>query len=430
MNGAPRQRKLFYGWPLLGVGFLIYGLGIGPGYYSWGFLAPEVMGELGLSREQVGSIFGTFTLTFALTGPLAALAIRHLGIRATTTLGALIAALGFALVSRADSIVELYLCYSLLGGIGIGLSTGFPTTTLAVNWFRRYRATAMAVILLGAAVVGGLVNPIDAWILGLWDWRAAWLVVGAISVSVAALALLFIRNRPEDVDQLPDGAAVLEDEEPGDNAVGSSMAPRWTAIQAIRTPQFAIATLAGMANVVPWRVITAHGRLHFEDLGFAATATAAILGVRVGVSAFGRVSGSLGDILSATRVMAVALVINGAGLAMLVVADTAGVAYLSVVLMGVGYGAGYISEPVVFANFFGRHAFVGTSGLRVVLIGIAGYFAPTLAGAAADRTGTYGVAITVLAIGCVAGAAAIFLCTTPARSAQTQARNAASTAAG
>ena len=77
------SRKRFYGWPLVGVGFLFYGLGIAPAYYSWGFFAPEVIAELGISRQQVGEVFGTFTLTFALTSMLSAAAIHRWGLRAT-----------------------------------------------------------------------------------------------------------------------------------------------------------------------------------------------------------------------------------------------------------------------------------------------------------------------------------------------------------
>jgi hypothetical protein len=51
------------------VGFLIYGLGLAPAYYSWGFLAPELIDDLGLTREQIGNTFGVFTLTFAVTRP-------------------------------------------------------------------------------------------------------------------------------------------------------------------------------------------------------------------------------------------------------------------------------------------------------------------------------------------------------------------------
>ena len=413
-----RTKRTFYGWTLVAVGFLVYGFGVAPGYYSWGFLAPELIAELDLTRQQIGSIFGAFTLTFALAGPLAALAIRRFGLRATVTFGALLAALGFALVSRADSVVELYLSYSLIGGIGIGLSTAFAAQTLAVYWFRRYRARAIAFMMLGAAVVGGLVTPVDAVILRHWDWRFTWVLIAGISVLVALISATFIRNRPEDLGQHPDGREPEEAhgaEQAVDSGSKPPFTPQWTAIEAIRTRHFVILTLASMANTVPWRVLSAHGRLHFEDLGFTTTVAAAILGVRVGVSAVGRISGSLGDVFPPTKVMAVSLFINGVGLGGLLIADTHLVAYTCVAFLGVGYGAAYISEPVMFAHFFGRNAFVGTSGVRLVVTGIAGFVAPTLAGAAADRTGTYAHTIVVLALACLIASATIFFCRRPAR---------------
>jgi MFS family permease len=367
----------------------------------------------------VGSVFGTFTLTFAMVGPLTALAIRRLGVRITTVIGSLFAALGFGLVSRADSLLGLYLSYSLIGGIGIGLGTGFPTQTLAVNWFRRYRARAIAIVMLGAAVFGAFVNPLDAWALERWgSWRPAWLAVAAISLLVAVLAAVFIRDRPEDLGQLPDGGDAGEGSQ--GRAVAISARPTFTALQAIRTPHFAIATLAGMANVVPWRVLSAHGRLHFEDLGFTATVAAALLGVRVGISSVGRIAGSAGDYLPPNRVMALALLVNGLGLAGAIYADTTVLAYTCVVFLGVGYGIGYVGEPVVFAHFFGRAAFVGTTGLRVVIVGIAGWVAPTLAGAAADRSGTYALALAGLAVACLVAAVAIVFCGPPKRGAPSQ----------
>ena len=93
MKAAVGDSRRFYGWPLVGIGFVVYGLGIGPGYYSWGFFAPEVMADIGLTRQQVGQIFGAFTLTFAVAGPLAAWSIRRWGLRGTVAVGALVAAL-------------------------------------------------------------------------------------------------------------------------------------------------------------------------------------------------------------------------------------------------------------------------------------------------------------------------------------------------
>ena len=73
----------------------------------------------------------------------------------------------------------------------------------------------------------------------------------------------------------------------------------------------------------------------------------------------------------------------------LVIARTVPLAVASIVLLGLGYGAAYISIPVVFGYFFGRRAFAGTSGLRIAILAISGWLGPRWAGAAADASGSY-----------------------------------------
>jgi len=416
------NRDRFYGWPLVGVGFLIYGLGIAPAYYSWGFFAPEVIAELGITRQQVGEVFGTFTLVFALTSTMSAAAIQRFGIRMTVTVGALVSALGWFMVGRAESLTELYLSYSLLGGIGIGLSTLLPAQTLPVFWFKKYRARATAIILLGAAVVGALVTPIDAMILQHSDWRAAWIYISATSILVAITAVVFIRNRPEDIGQRYDGQRSTESESGASGAVETASdtpivtnEKQFTVMQAIATPQFLIATFADVANTVPWRVLTAHGRLHLENLGFAPTLAAAILGVRVGMSGVGRLSGAISDFVSPPRVLALALVVSSLGVGGFGFSTTPTAAYASVILIGIGYGAAFTTTPIVFANFFGREAFAATAGLRLGIVGVVGFIGPSWAGAAADKYGSYNAALIVLAVLCLAGAVMIFPCRAPKR---------------
>ena len=188
---------------------------------------------------------------------------------------------------------------------------------------------------------------------------------------------------------------------------------KWSAGQAIRSPQFAIATFAALANQLPWAIVTAHGRLHLEDIGLTTAAAAAILGVRVGVSTAGRLTGALGDFFSPARLLGAALVVVALGCGGLVIATAAPLAVASIVLLGLGYGAAYISIPVVFGYYFGRRAFAGTSGLRIAILAISGWLGPRWAGAAADASGSYVATFAVLAVVCVAGAAAILVCPRP-----------------
>ncbi len=428
---------------MVGVGFLTYGLGMAPSYYGLGIFASSLIADLELTRQQIGQMFGAFTFTYGLVSPVAAAVIRRWGIRATVTAGALCAASGFWLVSHATSATELYVGYSLVGGIGIGFSTLLPAQTIPVFWFRRYRARATAIILSGAAIVGFLWQPAAGLVLESWDWRVGWQIVAGLSLFVAVIAVLFIRNQPSDIGQRRDGLPPVEAGGPGAagpfpeagqmagapsdfgepgrpagnsaEAAGGS-APKGVVLRALRTPQFWIATFATAANTVPWRVVSAHGGLHLEDLGFTTLAASAILGFRVGASLFGRLSGSLGDFIAPTRVLALALLVNAVGLSVFVSATSAVVAYSCVIAIGVAYGLAYTSEVVVFGWFFGRAAFVGTTSVRLFLIGVIGAFGPVLAGAAADRTGSYGGTLWTLVALAVLGAASIWFCRPPDRS--------------
>lgn len=416
---------------MVAVGFVTYGLGIAPAYYGLGIFASSLIADLELTRQQIGEMFGAFTFTYGLVSPVAAAVIRRWGIRATVTAGALCAASGFWLVSEASSATELYLGYSLVGGIGIGFSTLLPAQSMPVFWFRRYRARATAIILTGAAVVGFLWQPAAGLVLESWDWRVGWRIVAGLSLLVAAIAVLFIRNKPSDIGQRRDGLPPAEADDPtpvgpgrraesrqaesSAEAAGES-APKGALMWALRTPQFWIATFATAANTVPWRVVSAHGGIHLEDLGFTTLAASAILGVRVGASLFGRLTGSLGDFMSPMRLLALALLVNAVALSVFVSANSAVVAYPCVFAIGVAYGTAYTSEVVVFGLFFGRAAFVGSTGVRLFLIGVIGAIGPVLAGAAADRTGSYAGTLWTLAALAVLGAASIWFCRPPDRS--------------
>ena len=204
-RSLPLRTRLFYGWILVGVAWIIYGFGISPGYYSWAFFTPEIIADLGLTRADTGFVFGLFTFVYSGIGPFAGMAISRWGVRAVMTAGSLTAALGFYLLSSADSLLECYLYYGLIAGVGIGLSTILPCQTLAANWFVRYRARAVAIIFIAGGVVGRFVTRFDRWMLEDYSWRDGWIVISGVSLLLAGLAAVFIRDSPQEMGLHPDG---------------------------------------------------------------------------------------------------------------------------------------------------------------------------------------------------------------------------------
>lgn len=402
--------KIFYGWILVGVAWLIYGFGISPGYYSWGQFAEPVIDELAFTRGDIGLIFGVFTFMYSGIGPVVGAVISRWGLRASMTVGSLLAAVGFLLVRQADSMWEFILYYGVIAGVGIGLSTILPSQTLATNWFNKYRARAVAIIMIAGGIVGRGVVKFDAWILDEHTWRDGWLVIAGISLLVALLAVVFIRNSPEEMGLHPDGRAQRTTEE----SLPVESQPLWTAMQALRTPQFAILCVAGVAYAVPWGVVVAHGALHLRDLGFERALAASILGTMILISIAGRLAGSLSDWVAPEKVLGSALLLEAAGVAGLLFATTPGLAYASTIAIGLGFGASYISIVLVFSKFFGRAAFAKTAGTRILITGIFGSLAPWLTGLVFDSTGSYQPAFIAIVAISLAGAVGSLMVKAPA----------------
>lgn len=401
-------KRPFSGWRIVGIGSLCYGFGISPMYYGWGLFLPEMQQDLGLNDTQSGLVFSVFSYVYHLLGPLVGIVMARLGIRFVMGFGASVGVLAFWLMSQADSFADCLFAYGVLGGIAIGYGTILPAQTLASNWFVRSRSRAIALVLGGGAVVGfGVSTYFAPGILRIADWRTAWLIISGISALVAVAAVIFIRGTPEKVGQQPDGGSTSGDAEPEERS-GPSGLGEWTAPLALRTPQFYILVGLAIAYGVPWGIITVFGRVHLQSLGFTLAIAGAILGIRVLASLFGRFSASIGDFMPPQKLLGIVMVMEGVGCALLLVAKTALLAYVAMVLIGLGFGAAYVCIPVVYSAFYGRRAFGTTVGTRFAITGAISPSTPFLAGMLSDWSGSHLLTLSILTGLCLVGSLVAF----------------------
>lgn len=403
----------FYGWYLAAALFLIYGFGITPSYFSWSLVSKEMIAELSFDEAQFGLVFSVFVLLYSIVGPAVSLGQRAMGIRSVMVLGALSTSLGLVLMSRATTLWECVLGYSILGGAGIGFTTIIPCQTLAQNWFDKRKALVTAIILASGGIVGFFWPRIIGWILDTEGWRAAWLIIAGISAGVAVLAALFVRERPENLGQFRDG--IDPTTRPHDTVLHiAAETDRWTASQAMRTWQFAVLIVCGIGYATPWGVAVAFSRLHFSEQGFERDVILGLVGTLSFVSIIGRLSGALGDLASPSKVLALSLIVEGLGMAMMFYGDTVTSARIAVVFIGLGFGTAYVSIPVVFSAYFGRNAFGMTAGVRIFITGIFNGLGPVATGFAFVQTGSYAIPFLTLAgFTTLAGIAALVLSKPP-----------------
>ena len=204
-------RRLFYGWVMVGLSAGIMVIGTVPlfqGMSAW-FVVLEK--HFGWSRTELSVAFVLTRVEGSIMGPVSGYLIDKLGPRRNVLIGMVIAGGGFLILSWMQHLWQFYAAFIVIS-VGVGLGTWMPMMTVLNNWFRRRRATAMALAMEGFLVGGVLLVPVLVWAIdpdaaGRPGWRNTALILGIFMMAVAWPISRLVRNTPEEMGRHPDGDA-------------------------------------------------------------------------------------------------------------------------------------------------------------------------------------------------------------------------------
>ncbi len=203
-------KPLFYGWILLGALWCVFAFNLGFPAYGGPLINSAMAIELNFSRETLGLITSFYIIMSGLPGPLVAMAVNRFGVRRTLIAGSLLNVAGATFMATvANSGAGAYLGFGLIVGGGVCTGAAIASQTAVSRWFMRRRATAMAILYSSGAIAGFFATKfILPWAMAAGGgWRAGWWVIVTLSSLAGLLALLFVRERPEDMGLTPDGEA-------------------------------------------------------------------------------------------------------------------------------------------------------------------------------------------------------------------------------
>jgi len=413
-------RKGFYGNVIAGSAFVAHLL-LGGSYYAFSVLAPLMANDLGWSATAFGAAFSIFALVAGLSSPLAGTLVHRFGPRTILMAGALMEAVVLLLLAQSTTIWQLYLSVTLLA-LGDNMSAIFAVQQLVGNWFVVRRSQFMGMVLTGAGFGGLVITSLSGGLVNvLGSWRPVWLVLAGMVLLPGVLALLFVRDRPEDLGQEPDGITHAAQHRPGAPATGRvnrvyRTARQWKAGSAIRTRTFWIAALATGVMFFLVQAVTAHQVAYLSgeggvDLAIAASA----LGLIAGSSILGRViAGWLGDRIEPRYLMAGLLLMMALALPILLMGQELATLYIYVLLFGMGYGGVIVLGPTLMLNYFGAKSYATVMGIAVPIGTVLGALSPLLIGAIKDASGSYVPGFVLMMAIAVVGAILAFLARPPA----------------
>ncbi len=205
-----QRRGIHYGWVVAAVTFLTM-LTMSAALGLPGAMLQPLGKEFGWSTEQISSALALRFALFGLMGPFAAVLMERYGLRAVMCSGLALVGLGMALVTTASQLWQLFVLWSLMLGLGTGLTALVLGAVVANRWFVARRGLVIGMLTASAATGQLAFLPFAAWMIEHWGWRSAIVPVVIGSALIGVLALCLVRNRPSDVGLLPYG----EKAEPG-----------------------------------------------------------------------------------------------------------------------------------------------------------------------------------------------------------------------
>ena len=158
--------------------------------YSFGIFFTKFLTHFGDTRSHTALIGSLFFSVPLLCGPIAGYITSRVGYRKSTMLGGLIAAVGFSCGAFSNSIAILCVTYGIIAGFGMSLPY-FNSIVVEAVYFKKRRALATGIAESGAGVGTVIFAPLTNYLISVYGWRGALLIVGGIVANIIVCGALF-----------------------------------------------------------------------------------------------------------------------------------------------------------------------------------------------------------------------------------------------
>ncbi len=393
MTASLTNEKGFYGWINVAT---VAVMGVIGGLYivSFGYFLPFLVSDFGWSRG-VTSLAATINMiVMGICGPFAGIFIMKHGAKRAIVIGNVLGFLGFFLLFFHSHLWELFLAFGVLVGLGAGFGGMLASTTVLNNWFVRKRSLALS-ISLGSGGAGGIVmGPLLMRMIEKLGWRSTFLVISLlVFLFCVILPAILIKNKPQDLGQVPDGPVGLnppEESHAAPRKAGYRTSVDFSVKEALRTRSLWLLVAYMCLNMLAMGALMTHQIAYLIDIGIGATVAALALSVMSSVMTFSQFSvGFLGLKFSLRSIAIGAEVLKIAGVGILILTKSLPFVFVYMIVLGLGFGAVMVATMNMFPNYFGVSNYPKIMGyVRVFWFFIGAAGAP-LAGYVRDTVGSY-----------------------------------------
>lgn len=378
----PRDR-LFYGWVVVGVGFLAYALAAGI-YLAFGVFFKPMAAEFGWSRATTAAAFSLSGVVMGLTSPLIGMVVDRYDTRLVALTGGTLVGLGYGLLSVASALWQVFLLFPVLG---VGVEIILICVLAPVNrWFVEKRGLAQGLVGAGSGI-GVMAFPLlGSFFILNFGWRQAYLILGLLTGLLLMATAPWLRKEPRELGLAPYG------QERGQEKLGSvpSKEQTFSFAQALATLTFWKVFLLAWLAVLSYMFIMVHLVPYATDRGTSPMAAASLLSLFGGANIVGRVAwGAIADRIGRKLALVISLALSALLFLWLLVAGEIWGLMLFALVFGLVQGGWIPNWIALQAELFGLGAIGAMVGAMEAALNLGGAVGGYLAGYIFDLTGSY-----------------------------------------
>ena len=394
--------------------FLVYGINY-LDRVALSIVAPIVQTDLGIDAAQMGLVFSTFFIGYALFNFIGGLASDRLGPKLVYVLSVGLWSVFCGMTALTVGFVSL-LIVRLLFGMAEGPLCS-AANKMVNNWLPRDgAATAMGLLSAGSPLGGAIAGPIVGLLAAQFGWRPAFWIVCAIGLAWVVVWMMSTSDRPATpAGEASDARAATRAASPAHAPAATAATPAHTLSHYVRQPRI-IATAAAFFSYnyvlffflswFPSYLVRAH-HLNIKEMSVA-TVVPWLVGT-VGLACGGAISDALyrltGNLLLSRRIVLVTCLL-GAG-ACVAVAGAVQSTQGAVALMSVSLFFLYVTGAIYWAivqDVVHPARVGGVSGFLHCMGSLSGVIGPAVTGFIVERSGSFASAFVLAGAIALAGA--------------------------
>ncbi len=374
------------------IGGLLMNIALGS-LYAWSVFVAPLEKEFGWKRADTSTVFTIAVVVFALTFIVAGRLQDKLGPFWVSLTGAILVSLGFFLCSYTSSLVYLFICFGVIGGLGNGFGYATPIPVMA-KWFPDKRGLAVGLAVGGYGAGSAIFGPLAAsYLIPTFGWRTTFQVLGVIFFVMTVIGSFLLKNPP--AGYRPAGWT------PASTSKAAASTYDFSPGEMLRTPTFYFMWIAYAFGCAAGLMVISQLVPFAKSVGIPSI-TLASLGLVVGAvgNASGRIlSGWMSDHLG--RINVLRLMIGISMVAMPILYQVGGNVVLLFVMLFIVYwcyGTQLSVNASTTADFWGTKNVGINYGLLFTAWGVAGLLGGRIGGLLFDKYHNYQMAFYTAAV--------------------------------